>query len=375
MGKYDDNFFVGKRPWSLIKDQILRDYIPAYLSKVKKLRCPIVLVDGYAGPGKFEDGEPGSPLIICSEAEKYAKGLYSAHFFNIKLAYHEKLEAIIKRAGWSNSANCYRGNSLKYIKHIPQILTNHTVFLYLDPFGLKGCGFDQLEPFLARDPNYSTEIVLTMCMPVVHRLASYHAVEKGLIDKRIERYHNTLSTVFGGDYWGKILFQQSTSAEDREIQLIEAYLDKLREYLPYAGYCPVRQRSDKRIKYFMVFVSRHPDTMLLMNDSMHKAYYSSMHEADYGGTLLEGINWRDMPMPEESSIRRLKMLILELLSQQNGESRDTIWLRVVQSKFMRFDHTLYLAAIKQLSDARKIEYDKDPLTKRHNGKSRLSILR
>ncbi len=108
MGEYDDNFFVGKRPWSLIKDQILRDYMPAYLNKVKKLRRPIVLIDGYAGPGKFEDGEPGSPLIICSNAEKHAKGLYSAHFFNIKRAYHEKLEAIIKRAGWSSSATCYR---------------------------------------------------------------------------------------------------------------------------------------------------------------------------------------------------------------------------------------------------------------------------
>ncbi len=238
---------------------------------------------------------------------------------------------------------------------------------------LKGCGFDQLEPFLARDPKYSTEIVLTMCMPVVHRLASYHAVENGLVDKGVARYHNTLSTVFGGDYWRKILFQQSASAEDKEIQLIEAYLNKLRGYLSYTGYCPVRQRSDKRIKYFMVFVSRHSDAMLLMNDSMHKAYYSSMHLADYGGTLLEGINWRDMPLPEESSTSRLKMLITELISQHGRESRDSIWLRLVQSNFMRFDHTRYLAAIKELSDEKKIKYDKDPLTKRHNGESILSF--
>ncbi len=60
--------------------------------------------------------------------------------------------------------------------------------------------------------------------------------------------------------------------------------------------------------------------MLLMNDSMHKAYYASMHEADYRGTLLEGINWRDMPLPEESSTRKLKMLIIELISQHIGES-------------------------------------------------------
>ena len=30
-------FFTGKRPWSKIKDQILSQYMPAYLSKVAKL--------------------------------------------------------------------------------------------------------------------------------------------------------------------------------------------------------------------------------------------------------------------------------------------------------------------------------------------------
>src|SRR5271157_1830592 len=105
MSKYDDDdFFVGKRPWSLIKDQVLSSYIPAYVSKVKGLGRPIVLIDGYAGPGVFANGQKGSPLMICSAAEKFAKGLYSAHFFNIEKEYHEKLESVIKKAGWSHAA-------------------------------------------------------------------------------------------------------------------------------------------------------------------------------------------------------------------------------------------------------------------------------
>src|SRR5437879_13112919 len=119
MSKYDGDCFVGKRPWSLIKDYVLSSYILAYVSKVKGLGRPIVLIDGYAGPGVFADGQEGSPLIICSAAEKFAKGHYSAHFFNIKREHHEKLGSIIKHAGWSHSAHCYLGNSLKYIKQIP----------------------------------------------------------------------------------------------------------------------------------------------------------------------------------------------------------------------------------------------------------------
>ena len=120
MSKYDDNFFEGKRPWSHIKDEILFSYIPAYINKVKGLRRPIVLIDGYAGPGVFDDQQKGSPLVICSAAEKFAKGHYSAHFFNIKREFHEKLISVINKAGWSHSTHCYLGNSLKFINQIPR---------------------------------------------------------------------------------------------------------------------------------------------------------------------------------------------------------------------------------------------------------------
>jgi three-Cys-motif partner protein len=76
-----DDFFAGKRPWSIIKDQVLEQYMPGYLAKVNRLRRPILLIDGYAGPGVFDDGKPGSPLIMCAAAEKIAKGNYAAFFF------------------------------------------------------------------------------------------------------------------------------------------------------------------------------------------------------------------------------------------------------------------------------------------------------
>ncbi len=44
-------FFKGKRPWSKIKDQVLDSYMPPYLSKVKNLQKPILLIDASAVPG------------------------------------------------------------------------------------------------------------------------------------------------------------------------------------------------------------------------------------------------------------------------------------------------------------------------------------
>src|SRR2546423_6535902 len=179
MSDSDDDFFAGKRPWSIIKDQVLGSYMSPYIAKVNKLGRPILLIDGYAGPGAFDDGKPGSALLICHAAEKFAKGRYQAIFINKDEKYHKKLEGIIKAANWSGSAKAVLGDSIVLLQMLPSTLKDQTVFLYLDPFGLKGCEFALLEPFLKRNPQFSTEIVLTMNMPVVHRLAARHAVEEG----------------------------------------------------------------------------------------------------------------------------------------------------------------------------------------------------
>src|SRR5215467_4190696 len=104
MSNYEDDFFEAKRPWSLIKDKVLACYIEPYINKVKQLSRQIILIDGYAGPGVFDDRGEGSPITICSAAEKFAKGRYTAYFFNNNKKHHEKLQAAIKHAGWSNSA-------------------------------------------------------------------------------------------------------------------------------------------------------------------------------------------------------------------------------------------------------------------------------
>ena len=57
-------FFDKKKPWSRYKDSILDYYLEPYLAKVARIGKPIVIVDCFAGAGKYEDGELGSPLII-----------------------------------------------------------------------------------------------------------------------------------------------------------------------------------------------------------------------------------------------------------------------------------------------------------------------
>lgn len=350
MKNLDKTFFTGKRPWSKIKDKVLGGYMPAYLRKVGKLGRPILLIDGYAGPGVFEDQSPGSPLIMCAAAEQHANNQYNALFFNHSPSHHKKLEDILKKKSWYPQARAILGDSSTLLNLLSQQLRDHTVFVYLDPFGLKGCEFKTLEPFFTRSKNYSTEIVINISMPITHRLASANEVAKGQGNEpKIKAFHSLMTSVFGGEYWKEIYFSD-VKPEEKEFALMNRYCSLISNYLPYTGSCPVREDSNSRIKYFITFASRHPDAMLLMNDEMCKAYFGQMHEADWAGTLFEQSDWKSF-----RTINQLDSILLDAINRYPNMTRKDLWLRIVQENFMQYTETEYRQGIARLVSSNQVK--------------------
>lgn len=370
MSSSNEDFFEGKRRWSVIKDEVLTSYMPAYLSKVKKLKKPIIIVDGFAGPGIFEDGTTGSPVIICEAAEKHVKGLYQAFFINKEKKHHEKLMSVLQKKSWLGSAKPILGDTTQLLPHLPQATRDYTIFLYLDPFGPTGSPFSLLEPFLNRKTTYSTEIVLMLHMPVLHRLAARSAVATGAGDiSAIRKSHDVMDRIFGGDYWKQPMFDDSLTPEQREIRLINAYKAKLAQYLPFVGSCPVRASERERIKYFIVFASRKSDAMLLMNDAMAKAYFKQMHQGSFTGTLFEKSPWES----QRSVENELREKIVTQVAKTPGLTRKEIWLRLIRSDFMRYLEKEYRQAVNQLVDEGLLVCPTPRKTKRLNDSCRLFV--
>lgn len=374
MSKTGDDFFEGKRPWSRIKDRILGSYIRPYLAKVRGLGRPILLIDGYAGPGVFDDGTSGSPMILCSAANELVPGRYKAIFINKEKVYHIKLKSVLERANYLGPAEPILGDSTKLLQTMATALTNETVFLYLDPFGLIGCKFSLLEPFLQRSANVSTELMLTLSMPIVHRLSAriptvsvqtpFLNLDDYGISKRkrrsatesISSLHQTMTDVFGGDYWQDIMWQPNMKSEDCEMQLMAAYKAKLAEYLPYVGFCPVRERLDRRIKYFVVFASHHPDAMVKLNDIMANAYFDGLTEGNFPSTA-----WRELRPTQD-----LDDVILNCVAQYPGERREEIWSRIVQTHFMRYLESEYRKSTQHLVEQGRLSCPTPRKTRRLN---------
>jgi len=209
-----------------------------------------------------------------------------------------------------------------------------------------------------------TEILLTMNMPGIHRLAARYVNEAGREDEEVIRNNRLhLTRTFGGDYWRDIL-AQDLDAEKREIQLIEAYQKRIAESFSYTGSCPVREGTGKRIKYFIVFASNHRHALLLLNDIMANAYFSGMHKADFSGGLWADTDWREM-----RSSDGLDHIVLDTIAEHPGEAREFIWFRIVQGHFMRYLKSECITVVKRLVDTKKLTY-KSP-TKRLNDGSAL----
>lgn len=360
MSQASDDFFDSKdsHPWSRVKDQILASYVTAYLAKISWKQDDIILVDAFAGPGVTEDGEPGSPLIICRAAERYAQGRYKAYFVNKDETHHQKLEEILSKNNLSKSAKAIHGDGLLILSQIARNLFRQSVFLYIDPFGLN-CEFHILEPFLNRSEKYSTEILINLQMPIVHRLAARDATKRGTeVSDLHKKWHENLTRTFGGDYWKDALFSdENTSA--REQMLVDGYRDRLAStgYLTYTGACPIQERQGGTTKYFFLFASRHPDAMVICNDAMCKAvneYFSSQVEMP----LFDGFTWKDWRDTKE-----LESVVVQYVETFPGRTRKDLWPHIIQDHFMRFTESEYKRSVTALVNSERINCTTPPKSK------------
>jgi len=374
MSTKDKAFFADKRPWSKIKDRVLGSYMPPYLRKVQKLGQRILLIDCFAGPGKFYDGSPGSPLIMCQKAVQHAKNKCLCIFVNKKTHVHRILTETIRGFIEKNIAVTINADSKGLLEEIAKIGGTSSIFIYLDPFGLKGCSFEHLALLLSRGSHVSTEVLINLNMPAFHRLAaSKYASKEGEDDPLVFSWHKILDEVFGGNYWRDVVTSHSLSAAEKEVQIIDLYCKKLREILPFVGSMPVRAREGSRVKYYMTFGSRSSEAIAIMNDIMLSAYMDHMD-----ATTLEDLPLFKPEMVDWKSTRTevcedLRSLVLAEIGRRRGRSRERVWLEIVSNNFLSFHGSEYTKVTRQLAAEGKIYSPTSRKTRRLNEKCVLYI--
>ena len=123
VAKKNDDFFLEKKAWSIVKDELLGCYFKPYVSKILHTNRPLVYVDCFAGKGKFADGNNGSPLIAletidqCCASTSVQRPRIEATF--IDLNYADDLRENLSAYPWVKIVSGKYEDNIKAIFNFP----------------------------------------------------------------------------------------------------------------------------------------------------------------------------------------------------------------------------------------------------------------
>lgn len=301
MAKKNNDFFVEKKVWSVVKDELLGCYFMPYVSKILHTHRPLIYVDCFAGKGKFDDGNPGSPLIALEVIDKCKKSTsiestqIEATF--IDLNYADDLRNNLQKYPW------VRIISGKYEDNIANVLQGKehcNVFLYIDPYGIKALKYSIFDELSKKNFN-SIELLVNMNSFGFIREAC-HALGTSFNDKTIfddlveydpskmnksSESVDELNAIAGGDYWQDIINQYKVGTIDgyeAEAKFSEQYCQRLRKSYKYVLNMLLRIKKGQRPKYRLIHATNHRDGCLLMVDNICNRW-EALQEIQSGGQL------------------------------------------------------------------------------------------
>jgi three-Cys-motif partner protein len=211
------------------------------------------IYDGFAGPGIYEAGEPGSPLIImralCTNTNlltRWERVRYDVHFVEKNRARAEVLRSKLtefevamreRGPGWTDRVT-WTVTCGRYEENVPRpVREPSALFLFLDPFGYSHAPMT-LTQDLVQQPKSDTLIFLPLSF--VNRFKDREGQEVAL-----DRF-------FGTPTWRDI-----PDGPDRPARLLALFEGQLRKAgLGYVG--SFKLRPDSTNAYFIVGGSGHP---------------------------------------------------------------------------------------------------------------------
>lgn len=365
-----EQFFTEKRPWSEIKDAVLAAYLEPYLSKVSMIGSPIRIADTFAGKGRFDDGKPGSPIIIC-EAIKKQLARTTNRSSDIKGVFIEKKyskeleEALADHQQYKHILSGEYEDRMEYFLQSYSAQGKHFLF-YVDPYGIKSLRFSHFNRLKEKNPR-SVEVLLNMnafgFMREGCRLLGYEVKS----DEGIPEYYNPdvnnpdrMDEIAGGKYWRKIIkdyYSKQMTMKEAEDLFVHQYREKLETVFKFVIDIPIKKHLDHIPKYRIIYGTDHEDGLLLMADNMHKRWDKFRGADRKGESFLFEIDFPDPKAADYTA--NLEVEIMEHLSFEEKSLKDLL-VELIASKGIAFSTSHYKQVLKELEGSGSINVSRDP---------------
>ena len=195
------------------KHLILKHYLDGWFPILGRWNGRLLFIDGFAGPGEYEDGEPGSPLVAldCIRRHKAGNGLQGVELVCIFIEADERrawhLEQLLARQPQIPDTTthvlpgAFDDHVSAILDHIDQ--QNEQLapsFVVIDPFGVKGSPMSLVERILE---NPKSECMISFMYEPIRRFHRQPELERHLDD------------LFGTKEWKRCLRMEETDAKKR----------------------------------------------------------------------------------------------------------------------------------------------------------------
>ncbi|MFF4589723.1 three-Cys-motif partner protein TcmP [Streptomyces sp. NPDC001388] len=268
-------FFVSKKAAAILKHEILKQYVVPFASKVGRYAPDgrVVYLDSYAGPGRYEDGTPGSPALILESAARVAAfRQLDCYFVERGRKNFRALSQLVAEAqNHGLAAHALQGRAEKHLDSVLDRAQGAPFFAFLDPFGL-GLSFEALtrQIFGTRTQRGAsgrpvTEVLLNFNANAVRRIGGLLTSKKDVANKPATL--SAMDTACGGPWWRDVYLESQDNPE-AVARITHGFVERVRRAVGSgAAAIQVRNRAHHQVAYHLVLFSRHRDGLWLFGEA------------------------------------------------------------------------------------------------------------
>jgi three-Cys-motif partner protein len=248
-------------PHTVAKHAILRRYLDAWIPIMSRYNGRVLYIDGFAGPGIYENGEPGSPLIALDAAIAQVRHIEGEMYFLFVEADPDRYQQLMTQLATRTlpdqlKVRAVHGRFDETLRATLDRLTTSAqqlipTFAFIDPFGFSHTPMSVISGIM-RNPR--CEVLITFMYEEINRFLS-HADHPATFDE-----------LFGNRDWRECLRLAEPTARERCIR--EQYQSNLRATgIRYVRAFRMRNR-DNRTDYFLFFGTNNVTGLAKMKESM-----------------------------------------------------------------------------------------------------------
>ncbi|MFA6171020.1 MAG: three-Cys-motif partner protein TcmP [Patescibacteria group bacterium] len=208
-------------PHTEAKHKILQKYLNAWLPIITRWNGRVLFIDGFAGPGEYIGGKPGSPMIAFEAIIKHKFPISSEMilFFIEKDAKRcEHLEKMVASLDKPKNINITvkHGEFDKTLSEVLNLLEEQKkkiapALVFIDPFGFTGIPLDLIKRIME---NQKCEVMITFMYEEINRFIG------------LEKLWPSLEETFGTDTWKAVISEKDS--KQRSEMLHNIYRDQLK---------------------------------------------------------------------------------------------------------------------------------------------------